>query len=101
MLSGWILEKIGYAHSLSLGFLFYSLRLGLLSIISQPWLALPIEVLQGPSYALLYSTIVAYASSVTPPGTSGTIQGLVAGMDDGLGEFTYFINILFLPRTIK
>jgi hypothetical protein len=33
-----------------------------------------------------YTTIVAYASAVTSPGTSATMQGLVAGMDDGFGE---------------
>jgi MFS family permease len=32
-----------------------------------------------------YTTIVAYASAVTPPGTSATMQGLAAGMDDGFG----------------
>jgi len=34
-----------------------------------------------------YTTIVAYASAVTPPGTSATMQGLAAGMDDGFGEY--------------
>lgn len=43
--------------------------------------------MQGPTYALCYTTVVAYASAVAPPGTSGTIQGIVAGVDDGLGEF--------------
>lgn len=27
----------------------------------------------------------AYASVITPPGASATVQGIVAGMDDGLG----------------
>lgn len=34
----------------------------------------------------------AYASVISPPGTSATIQGLVAGMDDGLG---FSIGALF------
>ena len=41
--------------------------------------------MQGPTYALCYTTIVAYASKVAPPGTSATVQGIVAGMDDGFG----------------
>lgn len=41
--------------------------------------------MQGSSYALCYTCIVAYASAISPPGTTATIQGLVAGMDDGLG----------------
>ncbi|XP_066991663.2 major facilitator superfamily domain-containing protein 6 [Anabrus simplex] len=86
MLSGKILRLIGYGHSLTLCFLAYALRLGLVSFITSPWWVLPIELfMQGPSYAMCYTTIVAYASAVSPPGTSATMQGIVAGMDDGFG----------------
>lgn len=47
--------------------------------------------MQGPTYALCYTTIVAYASAISPPGTSATVQGIVAGMDDGLGKFPFLI----------
>lgn len=43
--------------------------------------------LQGPTYALCYATIVGYAASVAPPGLSATLQGILAGMDDGVGKF--------------
>lgn len=85
-LSGSILKKVGYGHCLSLCFLAYCLRFGLLSLLPSPWWVLPVElVMQGPTYALCYTTIVAYASAVSPPGTSATMQGIVAGMDDGFG----------------
>ncbi|KAG8258771.1 hypothetical protein J6590_024083 [Homalodisca vitripennis] len=80
-----ILRWVGYRHCLSLCFLAYTLRLGLLSLIHNPWWALAVELLQGPSYALSYTTIVAYAAAVSPPGTSATVQGVAAGVDDGLG----------------
>ncbi|PSN39063.1 hypothetical protein C0J52_10097 [Blattella germanica] len=86
MLSGKILKKIGYGHSFTFCFFAYSLRLGLISLIPSPWWIIPIELfMQGPTYAMCYTTIVAYASAVAPPGTSATMQGLVAGMDDGFG----------------
>lgn len=67
-------------------FIFYALRLALISAIPNPWWAIPIEFfLQGPTYAMSYTTIVAYASAVSPTGTSATMQGLVAGIDDGFG----------------
>lgn len=85
-LSGAILSKIGYGPCLSLCFAFYTIRLGLIAIIPSPWWILPIEVImQGPTYALCYTVIVAYASAISPPGTSATVQGIVAGMDDGFG----------------
>ena len=42
--------------------------------------------MQGPTYALCYATIVGYAADVAPEGYSATVQGIVAGMDDGLGN---------------
>lgn len=86
LISGKILKRIGYVHCLSFCFFMYSIRLGLISIISNPWWLVLVEAfMQGPTYALCYTCIVAYASAVAPPGTTATVQGLVAGMDDGLG----------------
>lgn len=86
LISGKILKRIGYVHCLSFCFLMYSIRLGLISMITNPWWLVVIEAfMQGPTYALCYTCIVAYASAIAPPGTTATVQGLVAGMDDGLG----------------
>lgn len=87
LISGKILKRIGYEHCLSFCFFMYAVRLGLISTITNPWWLVVIEgFMQGPTYALCYTCIVAYASAVAPPGTTATVQGLVAGMDDGLGE---------------
>lgn len=84
--SGKILKKLGYVHCLTLCFFTYTLRLGLISLIPNPWWMVPIEmVMQGCTYALCYTCIVAYAAAIAPQGTSATVQGLVAGVDDGLG----------------
>lgn len=86
LISGKILKRIGYVHCLSLCFFMYFIRLGLISLIPNPWWLVLIELfMQGPTYALTYTCIVGYASEVAPPGTSATVQGLVAGMDDGAG----------------
>lgn len=84
--SGKIIKKLGYAHCMSLCFFFYALRLLLIALIPNPWYLVLVELFfQGCTYALCYTCIVAYASSVAPPGTTATVQGLMAGMDDGLG----------------
>lgn len=86
LVSGKIIKRIGYVHCLSLCFFMYFIRFGLISLITNPWFLVPIELfMQGLSYALCYTCIVGYASEVAPPGTQSTVQGLVAGMDDGLG----------------
>ncbi|KAL6263024.1 hypothetical protein P5V15_005820 [Pogonomyrmex californicus] len=85
-LSGKILKKFGYGYTFTFCFVCYALRLGLISLAPTPWWVLPVEFfMQGPTYALCYTTIVAYASVVSPPGASATVQGIVAGMDDGFG----------------
>ena len=62
------------------------MRLGLISLVLNPWWVILVEFfMQGPTYALCYTSIVAYASAIAPPGTSATVQGIVAGMDDGFG----------------
>lgn len=69
-----------------MGFMFYALRLALISFAPTPWWIVPIELtMQGPTYALIYTTIVAYANAIAPPGMSATMQGIAAGVDDGLG----------------
>ncbi|XP_073848980.1 major facilitator superfamily domain-containing protein 6 [Musca autumnalis] len=84
--SGKIIKKLGYVHCMSMCFFFYAVRLALISWIPNPWYLVGVELFfQGCTYALCYSVIVSYASEVAPPGTSATIQGLIAGMDDGLG----------------
>lgn len=88
LISGKILKRIGYVHCLSFCFFMYFIRLALISVIlpMNPWWLVLIELfMQGSSYALCYTCIVGYASEVAPPGTSATVQGLVAGMDDGIG----------------
>lgn len=85
-MSGKILKKLGFGYTFTFCFVCYALRFGLISMALTPWWVIPIELfMQGPTYALCYTTIVAYASKVSPPGTSATVQGIVAGMDDGFG----------------
>ncbi|XP_017124992.1 major facilitator superfamily domain-containing protein 6 [Drosophila elegans] len=84
--SGNIIKKLGYVHCMSMCFFFYAVRLSLIAWIPNPWYLVGVELFfQGITYALCYTCIVAYASAVAPPGTSATVQGLMAGMDDGLG----------------
>lgn len=107
-ISGKILSTFGYGHSFTFCFISYAVRLGAISLIPSPWWILPIElIMQGPTYAMSYTTIVAYTSAISPPGTSATMQGIAAGMDDGFGNLKtdiqnyYHLNIfLFVGYAI-
>ncbi|XP_013195586.1 major facilitator superfamily domain-containing protein 6 isoform X2 [Amyelois transitella] len=84
--SGKIIKRWGYGTTLTFSLFCYGVRMALISIIQNPWHLVFIEsIMQGPTYALCYSTIVGYAAHVAPDGYSATVQGIVAGMDDGVG----------------
>ncbi|XP_014361049.2 uncharacterized protein LOC106712891 isoform X1 [Papilio machaon] len=84
--SGKIIKRWGYRRTLTFSLFCYGIRLALISFIQHPWHLVFIEgIMQGPTYALCYSTIVGYAAHVAPEGYSATVQGIVAGMDDGVG----------------
>lgn len=73
-LSGWILKKIGHVNAMSVVLFGFGVRFILYSVLSNPWLVLPIELLNGITFGLFYSTMASYASVVAPPGTEATLQ---------------------------
>jgi hypothetical protein len=56
------------------------------SLITNPLWALPIEVLNGMSYALSISAVISYAAHVSPVGAEGTLQGVVGMALTGIGS---------------
>lgn len=54
------------------------------SLIRVPWLALPVQLLQGPAFAALWTAGVSYAAEIAPPGTKTTAQALFSGVAMGL-----------------
>jgi len=95
--SGKILKKLGYGYTFTFCFICYALRLGLISLASTPWWVLLIEFfMQGPSYALSFTAIISYANVITPTGASATVQGLVQGVNEGLGKIFYTVLYVFI-----
>lgn len=84
-LSGYILRRIGHVHCMSLVLLAFGIRFILYSILVDPWWCLPIELFQGLTFGLFFSTMASYASVVSPPGTEATVQGLVGALFEGVG----------------
>ncbi|KAJ1524888.1 hypothetical protein ONE63_009752 [Megalurothrips usitatus] len=84
-LSGWIIKRLGHINVMSLVLFSFGIRFILYSILSNPWLCLPIELLQGVTFGLFYSTMASYASILSVPGTEATVQGLVGAVFEGVG----------------
>lgn len=86
MFSDRFLSNIGHFRVIYVGLICYSLRFFYYSYCSQPWLFLPIELIQGITTAAIWSSFVSYVGS--QPGMATTLQGLVSGFYTGLGYAT-------------
>lgn len=59
LISGKIIKRMGYIHCMTFCFACYALRLFLISMITNPWYLVGVEILmQGCTYALCYTCIV-------------------------------------------
>ena len=85
-LSGPLIARFGPNKLIAFGLLMGVVRLFALALMGAPWLALPISMLHGPSFAVLWAAGVADADTAAPAGLGATAQGLFAGAMNGLGS---------------
>ncbi|GFT40483.1 hypothetical protein NPIL_596491 [Nephila pilipes] len=86
--SGWFIKTFGYLYCVSGSLAAFGLRYGLYYILDNPWFVLPVEVLQGLTFAVFYTAMTGYASNNAPPGTEATMMGIFGGLFEGLGVAT-------------
>jgi hypothetical protein len=55
------------------------------SLLSDPWLVLPCEALNGLTFAVTWSVSCTYANEISPPGCQGVMQALLEGLHFGIG----------------
>lgn len=80
-----LIQRWGTNRMLAVALLAMCIRAFAYAMISAPWLVLPINLLHGVSFALLWSAGVAAADAIAPPGLGATAQGLFAGVVMGMG----------------
>lgn len=83
--SGWIINKLGHRHCMSLVLFGFGVRFFFYSIITNPVWVLLIEILNGMMYALGRAVTVSYSRMISPPSTNHTVLGLV-GLFDCIGK---------------
>jgi predicted MFS family arabinose efflux permease len=54
------------------------------SFVRIPWLALPIQLIQGLAFSAMWTAGVSYAAQIAPEGTKATAQGVLAAVAMGL-----------------
>ncbi|XP_045109294.1 major facilitator superfamily domain-containing protein 6-A-like [Portunus trituberculatus] len=84
-ISGFFIRTLGHANAMSLVVAVFGLRYVLYYAISNPWVFLPVELLNGFTFGIFYATMTSYASQVAPPGMQATLQGIVGASFEGIG----------------
>lgn len=89
---GFVLKRVDHMDGFSMMFFMFTVIFSLYSIIENPIWALPVEFLNGITYALAHSIAISYAAVVSPAGAEGTLQGII-------GMILYGIGIQIFPYT--
>lgn len=84
-ISGWLIGKLKHINVVRLAFLGFFVKFLAYSYLRNPWYAIAIELLQGPTYGSFYVAMTSYARSISPPGTEATFLSLILGVFDCLG----------------
>lgn len=73
--SGWFLQRLGVTRTLWISMAFYTLRLGLYSIMPSPYWVLGINTMNGPTYVFFWNSAISYAFQLAPAEYKATAQG--------------------------
>ncbi|XP_046440617.1 major facilitator superfamily domain-containing protein 6-like isoform X4 [Daphnia pulex] len=84
-LSGRILKKFGHVHTMTMILLVMGIRLLAYSYLVNPWYTLPIDLLNGLTLGVYWSTMASYANLIAPPEATSTLQGIFGALFEGIG----------------
>ncbi|XP_052076348.1 major facilitator superfamily domain-containing protein 6-like [Mytilus californianus] len=84
--AGFFIKRFGHFKCLYAVFIAYALRFMIYSFLENAWYVLPVEMLNGITFGIMWAAATSYGSILTPPGMSGTIQGLLSGVHFGFGK---------------
>lgn len=87
-LAGCFIDKAGHFYCLCIVFFVYAARFAAYAALTSPWWVLPVELLHGVTFALMWATCVSYAKRIAPPGMEATMQGVLTSVYYGIGRVT-------------
>jgi PPP family 3-phenylpropionic acid transporter len=85
MLGPAILGRLGLAPAFVIALVLYGLRGLALSFAGSVWVVLALQMLHGPTFALMWVSGVALARRIAPAGVGAVAQGLFTSTSTGLG----------------
>jgi hypothetical protein len=93
--SGYIIKCIGHLKCIYIAFIAHFIRLTSYSFLTHAWYVLPVELLNGITFSLMWAAATSYSSLMAPRGISGTMQGVLNGLYFGLGRYICILSTRF------
>ncbi len=81
-----IINYIGHVEVICIGLMANFVRFISVSYLVNPWLILPLDILQGFAHAGVWAALTSYMGRAAPPGYSAAVQGILQGFYYGLGR---------------
>ncbi|XP_025085333.1 uncharacterized protein LOC112558843 isoform X2 [Pomacea canaliculata] len=75
-----LLRRVGEMRTMYLVLPVYATRFIVMSLLEEPWVAVPVELLHGLTYSLLWAACSANIHLLAPPGTQATCQGIAGAI---------------------
>ncbi|XP_067021896.1 uncharacterized protein [Acropora muricata] len=83
--AGSLIKAVGQIKIMIFSLISYGIAFTLYSLLANPWLVLPIEMLVGSTYAASWSACTSYMAGAASSESVTTIQGVLQGVYWGLG----------------
>ncbi|XP_062130863.1 major facilitator superfamily domain-containing protein 6 [Drosophila sulfurigaster albostrigata] len=81
-----LITQIGHVKVLCLGLIGNVLRFLYISYLTNPWMVLPFELMQGITHAAVWAASCSYIAHNTPKHLRASGQGVLQGIHHGLGR---------------
>ncbi|SPP75284.1 blast:Major facilitator superfamily domain-containing protein 6 [Drosophila guanche] len=81
-----LITQIGHVKVLCLGLIGNVLRFLYISYLTNPWMVLPFELMQGITHAAVWAACCSYIAHNTPKHLRASGQGVLQGIHHGLGR---------------
>ena len=85
-LSNYIISKIGVNWIMVISLLSYTIRFIIYATITNPYHAIPAEIMRGATFASFWAGATYHVYKVAPDGLSATFLGILNAMYAGLGQ---------------
>lgn len=81
-----VIWKIGHENAFLLVLAAYATRFLAYSFLWNPWWILPVELLHGFCFGILWPNVTAFCNAVAPPGMAATLQSMAFALTAGLSK---------------